>query len=122
MAKIVKFTPKDLVDKNNSRIFEPDIDDDPVGVLAYTDFTKPTPILEGEDAERFIQMMEENERKAAERAKIPPTLEELKQRYMYEKMLYEFDKEQLLKREEELNALNNKIRELEQNLDGETED
>ena len=122
MAKIVKFTPKDLVDKNNSRIFEPDIDDDPVGVLAYTDFTKPTPILEGEDAERFIQMMEENERKAAERAKIPPTLEELKQRYMYEKMLYEFDKEQLLKREEELNALDNKIRELEQNLDGETKD
>ena len=41
--------------------FANDFDDDPVGGLAYTDFSKPMPVLEGEDAERFVRMMEENE-------------------------------------------------------------
>lgn len=115
MAKIVKIKPDDLADIENNRIFAPDIDDDPVGALAFTDFNKLIPVLEGEDAERFIRTMEENERKAEERAKIPPTLEELKQRYSYEKMFFEMEKEQLAQREEELKALEIKIKELEQN-------
>jgi hypothetical protein len=34
----------------NSQYADNDYDDDPVGALAYTDFTKPVPVLNGEDA------------------------------------------------------------------------
>lgn len=115
MAKIVKFTTQNLVDKDKNRIFAPDLDDDPVGALAFTDFNNPSPVLEGEDAERFIKILEENERKAEERAKRPPTLEELKKEYEYAKMLYEFEKERLAQREKELKKLEVKIKELERN-------
>ena len=115
MAKIVKFKPKDLVDREKNSIFVDEEIDDPVGGLAFTDFSKPTPVLEGEDAERFIRTMEENSKKAKERAKIPPTLEELKDRLSFQKMFLEWDKETIRKREEEIEALENKIKELEKN-------
>ena len=114
MAKIVKFDPKDLENREKSGIFAEDIDD-PVGCLAFTDFSKPTPVLKGKDAERFIRIMEENSRKAKERAKIPPTLEELKNRLSFEKMFLEMDKEEIRKREEKIKELENKIKELEKN-------
>ena len=53
--------------------------------------------------------MEENER----RVKIPPTLEDLKNKLAFSKMLLEMDKEELRKREEEIEELENKIKELE---------
>ena len=110
MAKFVKFDPKDLVDKGKSSIIVED--DEPIGgALAFTDFDKPSPILTGEDAERFIRMIEENERKAKE--KEPPTLEELKNKLSFEKMFLEMDKEDIRKRDEEIKELENKIKELE---------
>ena len=111
MAKIVKFSSKDLENKEKSGIFAEDIDEPTA--LAFTDFSKPTPVLEGKDAERFIRIMEENSRKAKERAKTPPTLEELKHRLSFEKMFLEMDKESIRKREEEIKELENKIKELE---------
>ena len=79
--------------------------EDPVGVLAYTDFTKPVPVLEGEDAERFVRIMEENERKAAERAKLPPTKEEIEKRLSCAKIMYDFQKRQLEELEQEIKRL-----------------
>ena len=73
--------------------------------LAYTDFTKPMPILEGEDAERFIRAMEENERKAVERAKQPMNIEEAKRLLSTMKMIYEFEKGELEKKEKEIKEL-----------------
>ena len=80
--------------------------------LAFTDFSKPTPILRGEDAERFIRIMEENEKKAEERAKIPPTKERLENRLNWMRLVYEFDKQQLEKSEKEIKELEAKIKEL----------
>ena len=107
MAKIVKIDPKNLEDREKSGIFVEDLDEPTA--LAFTDFSKPSPVLEGKDAERFIRIMEENERKP----KIPPTLEELKNRLSFEKMFLEWDKEAIRKREEEIKELENKIKELE---------
>lgn len=87
--------------------FADDYDDDPVGALAYTDFAKPSPVLEGKDAERFILMMEENERKAAERAKQPMTVEEAKKQLSYEKMFLEM-------KENEIKEMKDSIKKLEE--------
>jgi len=85
--------------------FAPDNDyEDPVGALA-TDVGKNIPVLEGEDAERFILMMEENERKAAERAKLPPTKEEIERRLSCAKIMYDFQKRQLEELEQEIKRL-----------------
>ena len=91
----------------NSQYADKDYDDDPVGALAYTDFTKPSPVLKGKDAERFILMMEENERKAAERAKQPMTVEEAKKQLSYEKMFLEM-------KENEVKEMKDSIKKLEE--------
>lgn len=96
--------------------FADEYDDDPVGALAYTDFSKSVaPVLKGEDAERFIRMMEENEKKAAERAKLPKTKEELEGELSVKKMLYEFQ-------ERELKELKKEIEKLEKKLHAKTEE
>lgn len=77
--------------------------------LAYTDFTKPMPILEGEAAERFIETMEENERKAAERAKQPMTKKEAERKLSFSKILYEYEKDNLKKLEDEIKSLEDYI-------------
>ena len=91
----------------NSQYADNDYDDDPVGALAYTDFTKPVPVLRGKDAERFLLMMEENERKAAERAKRPMTVEEAKKELSYEKMFLEM-------KENEVKEMKDSIKKLEE--------
>ena len=103
---------KNFVDKEKNRIF---VENDEPTALAFTDFSKPSPVLEGEDAERFIKTIEENERKAKERSKREPTLEELKRRHSFLKILIEFEKNQIQKEEKELEELENKIKELEAN-------
>ena len=90
---------------NKKRIFAADYDDEPTA-LAYTDFSKPMPILEGKDAERFIRIMEENKIKADEQAKKPMTVEEAKQQLYYEKMI-------LSLKEDELKEIKHRIEKLE---------
>ena len=84
-------------------------DDEPIGALAYTDFSKPSPILQGEDAERFYRIMEENERKAAEKAKQPMTKAEAEKRLTYMKMMYEFEKNNLEEKAKEIKVLEDYI-------------
>ena len=116
MNKILrKFKGKNFAKSKKIRTFA---NDEPTA-LAFTDFSKPTPILKGKDAERFIRIMEENEKKAMERAKIPPTKEELEKRLSYMKITYDFDKRQLEKSEKEIKELEAKIKELE---NGKTEE
>lgn len=83
--------------------------DEPIGALAYTDFSKPSPILQGEDAERFFRIMEENERKAAEKAKQPMTKAEAEQRLSFMKIMYEFEKKNLEEKAKEIKALEDYI-------------
>lgn len=94
----------------NSQYADNDYDDDPVGALAYTDFTKPVPVLRGKDAERFLLMMEENERKAAERAKRPMTVEEAKKQLSYEKMFLEMKENELKEAKESIKKLEEYIK------------
>jgi DNA repair exonuclease SbcCD ATPase subunit len=94
----------------NSQYADKDYDDDPVGALAYTDFTKPVPVLEGKDAERFIRMMEENERKAAERAKRPMTVEEAKKELSYEKIFLEMKENEIKKMKDSIKKLEEYIK------------
>ena len=93
--------------------FAQDFDEEPTA-LAFTDFTKPMPVLEGKDAERFIRIMEENSRKAAEKAKLPPTKEELERELSCAKIMLDFQ-------EREVEQLRNRIKDLEKKLHGETE-
>ena len=79
--------------------------DDPIGALAYTDFSKPSPILEGENAERFIRIAEEKERKAAENTKKPMTKEDAKRKLFCSKIIYEFEKSRLKELEKEIKEL-----------------
>lgn len=89
-------------------------DDEPTA-LAFTDFTKPIPILKGKDAERFIKNMEEAERRAEERKKIPKSKEQLEKELHFKKWEYDFEKRKLEDLEQE-------IKELEQKLNGKTEE
>ena len=80
--------------------------EEPIGALAFTDFDKPSPILKGKDAERFIRIMEENERKAKEKAKEPMTKEEAETELSYCKIMCQFE-------EDRLSELRNRIKKLE---------
>ena len=79
------------------------------------DIGKPIPILTGKSAERFVQMAEENERKARERAKKPMTLQEAKDQIAYNKMFMEsamssvkYYEEKIKKLEEYIKTINGK--------------
>lgn len=76
--------------------------------LAFTDFSKPTPILEGEDAERFISIMEENERKAKERENQPMTKDEAEKLLSYNKIIREFELNRLKEIDKEIKKLEKK--------------
>ena len=113
MSKFLrKFKAKNFAKSKKIRTFAKN--DEPTA-LAFTDFTKPMPTLEGEDAERFITIMEENNRKAKERAKIPPTREELEKQLSCAKIMLDFQ-------EHEVEQLRNRIKELEKKLNGKTEE
>jgi predicted nucleic acid-binding Zn-ribbon protein len=81
--------------------------------LAFTDFSKLTPTLKGEDAERFIRNMEENERKVAEKVKVPPTSEELEKELSCAKILLDFQEREVEQLRDRIKNLENKIKDLE---------
>ena len=77
--------------------------------LAYTDFSKPMPILKGKVADRFFRIMEENERKAAEKAKKPMTLEEAEKQLSHEKMFLSIKENELKEIKDRIKKLENYI-------------
>jgi hypothetical protein len=72
-----------------------------------TDSGRAWPILEGKDAERFLRIMEDNERKAKEKAKRPMTKEEAETALIHKKIIHELEKSNLEKLEEEIKRLEN---------------
>ena len=77
--------------------------------LAYTDFSKPIPILEDEVAERFLRLAEEAEKNAILRKQRKPTKEELKENLLCKKIMYDFNKRELEKLQNEINELEQKL-------------
>ena len=73
--------------------------------LAFTDFSKPMPILEGDAAERFIRIMEENERRAKERKNQPITKDEAEKLLSYSKIIREFKSNELKEIDKEIKKL-----------------
>jgi hypothetical protein len=74
-----------------------------------TDVGKPIPILSGKSAERFVKLMEENERKARERANKPKSKDDLEKQLTYLKFVYDMEKSNL-------EDIKNKIIETEEQL------
>ena len=84
--------------------FAQDFDDEPIGALA-TDVGKEIPVLEGEDAERFIRNMALAEREAEERSKRPKTREELESEISIKKMLLDFQEREVEELKKEIKKL-----------------
>lgn len=76
-----------------------------------TDVGKCIPILEGEVAERFIEMAERNYQESLNRRE--PTIEELKERLSMKKLMLNFE-------EDRLNNLRKEIKDLEKRINGES--
>ena len=119
--RLRKINTEDFAKRKKIRTFANDEDDYEPTALAFTDFTKPSPILEGKDAERFLKHMEEVELEVERRENIPPTLEELKTRLSYEELALSLDKDMIAFREKDISELKDKIKELEEK-NGKTEE
>ena len=92
-----------------SKKFRTFANDDEPTALAFTDFTKPIPILKGKDAERFIKNMEEAERRAEDRKKTPKSKEQLEKELHFKKWIYDFEKRKLEILEKEIIVLEKKL-------------
>ena len=92
-----------------SKKFRTFANDDEPTALAFTDFTKPIPILKGKDAERFIKNMEEAERRAEDRKKTPKSKEQLEEELHFKKWIYDFEKRKLEILEKEIIVLEKKL-------------
>ena len=106
------FNSKSFAKSKKKRTFANDDYDEPTA-LAFTDFTKESPTLKGEDAIRFIERMEAVNKEYEKRKNEPPSLEQLKKEYSIGMMLLEMDKKSIEERELKLKELKNKIKVLE---------
>ena len=77
--------------------------------LAYTDFSMPSPVLNGEAAEEFIKNMEEIEKIAEENAKKPKTKEDLRRELEFKKVLYDYEERELANLRKEINKLEKEL-------------
>ena len=96
-----KFKILNLDNSKKNRTFASN--DEPTALA--TDVGKPTPILKGKDAERFVRNMVEIENRAPQ----PKTKEDIEKELSYMKIMYEFEKNQLEELEEKIKDLENKL-------------
>lgn len=108
-----------LVKSRKFRTFANDKDNEPT-VLA-TDVGKDIPILKGEDAIRFMERMKEVEEEAERIKNEPPSLESLKNQLAFEKIMLDFDLDQVKARWTAICNIEDKIKKLEKN-NGKTEE
>lgn len=85
--------------------FAHDYEDEPTALA--NDIGKDIPIIKGKDAERFLKIMEENEKKVKQHS--TPTLKELRNCYSYSKLILDL-------KQREVKELENKIRNLEKQI------
>lgn len=108
-----KFNGKNFANKKKNRIFA---HDEPTALA--TDSGKPIPILEGEDAARFIENMIKAEEEAEKRRLREPSLSELKEELSYQKMFLESEERMIEERKRKIMRLENRINDLEQKING----
>ena len=85
-----------------------DDDDDEPTALA-TDVGKNIPILEGEAAERFIRIMEENNKKTEKRAKRKMTKEEAENALHYKRMFLKMKEDEIIQEKKDIKELEDYI-------------
>lgn len=82
---------------------------------------KPIPILSGDAAVRFLERAKQVEEEARKQRNKPLTLEQLEKQLMYEEFFLEDDRRALREREDRIENLKNKIKELKEK-NGKTEE
>lgn len=82
---------------------------------------KPIPILSGDAAVRFLERAKQVEEEARKQRNKPLTLEQLEKQLMYEEFFLEDDRRTLREREDRIENLKNKIKELKEK-NGKTEE
>ena len=112
---LTKIKKKNLAMSEKNRIFASD-DDEPTALAV--DSGRPIPTLTGESARIFLERAAKVEEEAKKRINEPPTLEGLKRKLTFQKFFLENEERQLQKRKDNINYLENKIKDLEQQLDG----
>lgn len=108
-----------LVKSRKFRTFANDKDNEPTALA--TDVGKDIPILKGEDAIRFMERMKEVEEEAERIKNEPPSLESLKNQLAFEKIMLDFDLDQVKARWTAICNIEDKIKKLEKN-NGKTEE
>jgi hypothetical protein len=98
-----------------NRIFASDYDE-PTALAV--DSGKPIPTLTGESACRFLERAAKVEEEAKRRMNEPPTLDGLKHELTFQKFFLESEERQLQERKDKIKYLENKIKDLEEQLDG----
>ena len=112
---LTKIKEKNFVMSKKNRIFA--FDDDEPTALA-TDSGRPIPTLTGESARMFFERAAKVEEEVKKRMNEPPTLETLKRELSFQKFFLESDERQIEERKNTIINLENKIKDLEQHLDG----
>ena len=108
-----------LVKSRKFRTFANDKGNEPTALA--TDVGKDIPILKGEDAIRFMERMKEVEEEAERIKNEPPSLESLKNQLAFEKIMLDFDLDQVKARWTAICDIEDKIKKLEKN-NGKTEE
>lgn len=112
---LTKIKKKSLAMSEKNRIFAAD-DDEPTALAV--DSGRPIPTLTGESARRFLERAAKVEEEAKKRMNEPPTLEGLKRELTFQKFFLESEERQLQERKDKITKLENKIKDLEKQLDG----
>ena len=112
---LTKFKAKHLAMSEKNRTFAPQ-EEEPTA-LAFTDFTDPSPILEGESARIFLENVKKAEENAEKRRNEPPSIEALKDKLAMYKLFLEQDIDNVKKRYKKICDLEDKIKLLEKEND-----
>ena len=111
---LTKIKKKSLAMSEKNRIFASE-NDEPT-VLAI-DSGKPIPTLSGEAACRFLEQAAQVEEEAKKRMNESPTLEGLKRELVFQKYFLEIKEKEVQERKDKITKLENKIKDLEKQLD-----
>ena len=115
MKHLKKFNTKNFVKSKKNRIFASDDDSEPTALAV--DSGRPIPTLTGESAIRFLERAAKVEEEARKAMSKPPSLEFLKRELTFKKFFLETEERQLEERKKEIANLENKIKDLEKELD-----
>lgn len=103
MRLLTLFNTKNLCMSKKNITFATDLDEEPTALATFP--KNGIPVLNGEVAERFVRMAEENERKAKEMRSKPLTKEEAEKEVGFKRIILEYKKNEIKQLEKEIKKL-----------------